>query len=123
MDIGTRLHAQSADEWRSWLDRRGATEREIWLIFYKKGVNKAGVSYPDAVEEALCFGWIDGQLKGIDAECYAIRFSPRRKRGNWSVTNRALARQLMTEGRMTSAGMDLLPSDWQDMRASPARDH
>jgi uncharacterized protein YdeI (YjbR/CyaY-like superfamily) len=114
MDIGTRLYASSAAEWRRWLDTHSATERDIWLVFFKKGTGKHGVAYHEAVEEALCFGWIDGQMKGIDAESYALRFSPRRKRGAWSETNRNLARQLIREGRMTPRGTAVLPADLAD---------
>jgi uncharacterized protein YdeI (YjbR/CyaY-like superfamily) len=113
MDIGTKLYADSADEWRRWLDAHSATERDIWLVFFKKGTGKHGVPYEQAVEEALCFGWIDGQMKGIDAESYALRFSHRRKRGAWSNTNRKLARELIREGRMTPRGMAVLPADWE----------
>jgi uncharacterized protein YdeI (YjbR/CyaY-like superfamily) len=113
MDIGTKLYASSAREWRRWLDAHGTMEREIWLVFFKKGTGKAGVSYQEAVEEALCFGWIDGQMKSIDAESYALRFSPRRKRSPWSQTNRELARWLTRLGRMTARGVDALPPDWE----------
>jgi uncharacterized protein YdeI (YjbR/CyaY-like superfamily) len=111
MDIGTKLYAESTEEWRRWLDAHSATERDIWLVFFKKGTGRQGVTYQEAVEEALCFGWIDGQLKGIDSESYALRFSPRRKRGAWSETNRNLARQLICDGRMTPRGSAVLPAD------------
>jgi uncharacterized protein YdeI (YjbR/CyaY-like superfamily) len=111
MDIGTKLYAESTEEWRRWLDAHSATKRDIWLVFFKKGAGRQGVTYQEAVEEALCFGWIDGQLKGIDSESYALRFSPRRKRGAWSETNRNLARQLIRNGRMTPRGSAVLPAD------------
>jgi uncharacterized protein YdeI (YjbR/CyaY-like superfamily) len=114
MDISTKLYAGSAAEWRRWLHVHSATERDIWLVFFKKGSGNLGISYQGAVEEALCFGWIDGQMKGIDAESYALRFSPRRKRGAWSETNRNLARRLIRDGRMTPRGKDALPPDWED---------
>lgn len=114
MDIGTRFFARSTHEWRGWLRDHGAADPDIWLVFYKKGSDKRGISYQEAVEEALCFGWIDGQMKGIDDESYALRFSPRRKRSEWSDTNRTLARRLMREGRMTEPGRQALPSDWDD---------
>jgi uncharacterized protein YdeI (YjbR/CyaY-like superfamily) len=114
VDIGTKLYAGSAQEWRRWLETNGAAEQSIWLVFFKKRTGKHGVSYGEAVEEALCFGWIDGQMKSIDGESYALRFSPRRKRGAWSETNRGLARRLIRDGRMTARGRDALPSDWED---------
>jgi uncharacterized protein YdeI (YjbR/CyaY-like superfamily) len=111
VDIGERLLVTIPEEWRRWLELHGSSKREIWLIFYKKTSGKQGLSYDAAVEEALCYGWIDGQMKGIDGETYALRFSPRRPRGNWSETNRALARRLIEEGRMAEAGRASLPPD------------
>lgn len=118
MDIGTKLYAGSAQEWRAWLEANGATEPDIWLVLYKQGTGRGGVRYGEAVEEALCFGWIDGQMKGMDSESYALRFSPRRKRGSWSATNRELAHRLIEQGRMAQAGRDALPSDWEADRGT-----
>jgi uncharacterized protein YdeI (YjbR/CyaY-like superfamily) len=122
VDVGTKIYARSAEEWRGWLDAHGAMEREIWLVFFKKGTGKSGVSYQEAVEEALCFGWIDGQMKGIDAESYALRFSPRRKRSAWSQTNRELARELTQQGRMTTRGVEALPPDWEEYPAVESKE-
>ena len=119
MNVGERLYASTADDWRRWLQDHGATKREIWLMFYKKGIPKSGIEYSRAVEEALCYGWIDGQLKGVDQESYALRFSPRTRRSHWSAANRALARRLIAEGRMTQSGRDVLPADWEDNAEPP----
>ena len=62
--------------WRQWLEQNHATAREVWLIFYKKNSSITGISYDEALEEALCFGWIDGRLRSIDGEKYMVRFSP-----------------------------------------------
>jgi uncharacterized protein YdeI (YjbR/CyaY-like superfamily) len=70
------------------------------------------MAYGPAVEEAICFGWIDSRMHGVDAESYAVRFSPRRPGGNWTAGNRALARRLFQEGRMTEAGIAALPADF-----------
>lgn len=113
MDIGERFVARSAAEWRAWLEENHAVRPDIWLILYKKGTGETGVRYEEAVEEALCFGWVDSQMKSVDSRCYALRFSPRRKASNWSATNRTLAARLIEEGRMTDAGLAVLPADIQ----------
>jgi len=82
MDIGEQVTAESRAQWRTWLASHHMTRSNIWLVLYKKGSRQASVKYDEAVEEALCFGWIDGQMKSIDSERYALRFSPRRKRSN-----------------------------------------
>ncbi|HEX6506788.1 MAG TPA: hypothetical protein VF221_04070 [Chloroflexota bacterium] len=111
MDITERLHANSPSEWHSWLEEHAAIKKEIWLVFYTKATGKQGLSYAEAVEEALCFGWVDGQSKGIDAETYALRFTPRRPRSSWTLANRSLARRLIEEGRMSALGLRVLPTD------------
>lgn len=113
MDVGTKLYAGSPEEWRKWLEAHSASERDIWLVFYKKGSEKRGVTLSAAIEEALCFGWVDSQLKGIDAESYALRFTPRGKNSRWSARNRELAARLLREGRMSDRGRAALPADWQ----------
>jgi uncharacterized protein YdeI (YjbR/CyaY-like superfamily) len=112
LDIGTKLYVETADEWRGWLEKNGHLERDIWLVFYKKGGEKRGISLSEAIEEALCFGWVDSQMKGIDGTSYALRFTPRGRRSSWSATNRDLARKLMREGRMSHRGRTALPADW-----------
>jgi uncharacterized protein YdeI (YjbR/CyaY-like superfamily) len=102
---GSQRHFASRDEWRAWLQANHAVEKEMWLIFYKKHTGRAGLAYEDAIEEALCFGWIDGILKRIDDEKHTIRFSPRRPRSVWSETNKRRVHKLIKEGRMTEAGL------------------
>ena len=92
-------------EWRSWLKRNHSREKEAWLIFYKKRACEGKMSYLEALDEALCFGWIDGRLKRIDDERHMIRFSPRRERSIWSDRNVTRVRKLIEEGKMTSAGL------------------
>ncbi|GAC1654774.1 MAG: hypothetical protein NVS9B15_15480 [Acidobacteriaceae bacterium] len=94
-----------------WFEKNHESVREIWIVFYKKTARKSGVSYREAVSEALRYGWIDGQMKTIDSETYAIRFTPRRPKSNWSASNRELARSLLKEGRMTPSGQKSLPDD------------
>jgi uncharacterized protein YdeI (YjbR/CyaY-like superfamily) len=111
MEIGETLLATSRLEWREWLAQHHRDCREIWLIYYKKTSGKTGITYEESVEEALCFGWIDGAIKGIDSETYAGRFTPRRPKSPWSDSNRERVARLLREGRMTEAGLAVLPAD------------
>jgi uncharacterized protein YdeI (YjbR/CyaY-like superfamily) len=104
MDIQT-LDFQNSHEWHHWLLQNHGKEKEAWLIFYKKNSGKTGISYDEALEEALCFGWIDGKLKSIDDEKYMIRHSPRKDRSVWSKINKEKAELLILQGRMTNAGL------------------
>ena len=111
MEIGETIYVTTADEFRTWLTQNHMDKKEIWLIRFKKATKKPSIDYVEAVEEALCFGWIDGLEKGIDAERYALRFSPRRPKSNWTETNKERARKLIAAGRMTEAGFASLPLD------------
>ena len=111
MEIGETIYVTTSDEFRKWLLQNHQTKKEIWLIQYKKATKKPSINYVEAVEEALCFGWIDGLEKGMDAERYALRFSPRRPKSNWTNTNKERARKMIAEGRMTTAGRAALPPD------------
>ncbi len=95
----------SATDFRAWLEERHASASEQWIGFYRKGASKAAMSYPEAVEEALCFGWIDGQMRTIDAELRAIRFTPRRRASSWSAKNIDTVARLKAEGRMHPSGL------------------
>ncbi len=111
MEIGETIYVTTADEFRKWLEKNYQTKKEIWLIRYKKATKKPSLDYVEAVEEAICFGWIDGFEKGMDAERYATRFTPRRPKSNWTDTNKERARKMIAEGRMTPAGRATLPPD------------
>jgi uncharacterized protein YdeI (YjbR/CyaY-like superfamily) len=104
VDIGKQRCMSSRRQWRTWLQKHHASENELWLIFYKKHTGKVSLVYEDAVQEALCFGWIDGILKRIDGEKHTIRFSPRRKNSVWSPTNKKRVAKLVASGQMTDAG-------------------
>ena len=95
----------SATEFRGWLETNQATATELWVGFYKKGSGKSGLTYTGAVEEALCFGWIDGLKKRVDEFSYTHRFSPRKTRSNWSRINVQHAQRWMRTGRMAAAGL------------------
>ncbi|MDY6958805.1 MAG: YdeI/OmpD-associated family protein [Halobacteriota archaeon] len=107
------------DEWRSWLAGHHETEDEIWLIYYKKHTGKPRIPYDDAVEEAICFGWIDGTVKKIDEEQYAQRYTPRKKRSVWSDLNKSRARKMIESGKMTSAGLEKLGDHLKEESSSP----
>lgn len=92
-------------EWRAWLEAHHAIRTEAWLVHLKKGVDRPGLRYEEAVEEAVCFGWIDGLLRGIDAETFALRYSPRKRDSVWSLSNIERVEKLIGEGRMTAAGL------------------
>jgi len=114
------------DAWRAWLDGNHASSAGIWLVLAKKGsAGPTTVSYAQALEEALCFGWIDGQARSRDTVTFIQGFSPRRKRSPWSKRNTGIAERLVLEGRMAEAGiaeMDRAKSDgrWDAAYAGPA---
>ncbi|HSB61088.1 MAG TPA: YdeI/OmpD-associated family protein [Vicinamibacteria bacterium] len=99
------MYAKSRGEWRRWLSRHHRTAPEIWLVYYKKDSGKPRIPYNHAVEEALCYGWIDSILKPIDGERYAQRFSPRKPTSVLSPLNRERVRRLIAARRMTRAGL------------------
>jgi uncharacterized protein YdeI (YjbR/CyaY-like superfamily) len=95
------------EELRAWFEKNHSREKELWIGYYKKGVPKSAVTYAEAVEEALCFGWIDGQVRSIDESSYANRYSPRRPRSRWTQTNLQKAEELARSGRMRPAGLEV----------------
>ncbi len=88
------------------MEQNHASEKEAWLVHYKKHTGKPGIPYEDAVEEALCFGWIDGLLRSIDSERYALRYSPRKRNAIWSESNKKRVERMIEQGRMTQAGLE-----------------
>jgi uncharacterized protein YdeI (YjbR/CyaY-like superfamily) len=100
-----QLYVTNRDKWREWLGRHYATESGVWLVFYKKETSKPTIAYEAAVEEALCFGWIDSIIKKIDAEKYARKLTPRKDKSYWSELNKKRARKMIKEGRMADAGL------------------
>lgn len=92
-------------EWRAWLEAHHASETELLVGFHKKGTGMPSITWPESVDEALCFGWIDGVRRSLGAESYTIRFTPRKARSNWSNVNIRRVGELIAEGRMTPAGL------------------
>ena len=95
----------SQGDWETWLTDQDETSPGLWLKFAKKGADVSTVSYPDALEAALCFGWIDGQKRALDDAHWLQRFTPRRARSKWSRINRDKAQALIEAGRMRPAGL------------------
>ena len=107
-EITRTLYVHRVADWRAWLRMHHKTSREIWLVYYRKETGKPRISYNDAVDEALCFGWIDSTQKKIDADRTAQRFTPRRPGSPTSEMNKARARRLVREKRMTAAGLEAI---------------
>lgn len=110
IEIKDAIYAANREQWRAWLDAHYADKTEAWLLLYKKGASTPSVTYSEAVEEALCFGWIDSMIKGVDTEKYTQRFTPRRKGSDWTPANTALGERLIQEGRMKPAGLEAFQS-------------
>ena len=94
----------SASDFRNWLELHHATATELWVGFYRKDSGRQSITWPESVDEALCFGWIDGLRKRIDTQSYKIRFTPRRTKSYWSLINIGRAEELTRAGRMRAAG-------------------
>lgn len=108
MKLGKLYEASNRKAWRSWLIKHHKTEPEIWLVYQKKSTGKYRISYNDAVEEALCYGWIDSTAKKVDEKRYAQRFSPRRQSSQLSEMNLQRVRKLVKQKKMTKAGLDAI---------------
>lgn len=100
-----RFYARSRAEWRAWLEAHHATEAGVWLIYYKQHSSQPRVEYEEAVEEALCFGWIDSRPNTLDDERYMQLFTPRKAKSPWSKSNKERVEKLIAQGRMATAGL------------------
>jgi uncharacterized protein YdeI (YjbR/CyaY-like superfamily) len=96
---------KTPNDFRKWLERHHATTRELWVGYYKKDTGKQSITWPESVDQALCFGWIDGIRKRVDEISYIIRFTPRKPRSIWSVVNIKRAQELCAQGLMQPAGL------------------
>jgi uncharacterized protein YdeI (YjbR/CyaY-like superfamily) len=101
------LKAKDRGAWRVWLKEYHSSEKEVWLLFYKKHARKASVPYEEAVEEALCFGWIDSAIRRVDDDSYAQKFTPRKPGSKWSSSNLTRMRKLIDEKMVSPAGMEV----------------
>lgn len=102
------LYMPTRGDWREWLEKNHDARKEVWLIFYKKHTGKPNVSYDEAVQEALCFGWIDSIIKRIDGEKFARKFTPRKPNSSWSESNKKRAAKMIKEGKMKEVGLELV---------------
>lgn len=102
------FYPKSRSEWREWLQNNHIKSQSIWLIYYKKKTNIPTVAYSEAVDEALCFGWIDSKSKPIDDEKFMQFFSKRKEKSVWSKVNKEKIERLTKEGLMTEAGFEII---------------
>ncbi len=104
----SRIQPKSRQAWRAWLQKHHASSSGVWLVFAKKASGLPTVTYNDAVEEALCFGWIDGLTHPVDDTYYEQRFTPRKPKSRWAASNKARVEKLIAAGLMTDAGMKMI---------------
>ena len=125
MKLTPSTECTTREEWRNWLQDHHTSHSEVWLLYFKKHTGLQTVSYRESVEEALCFGWIDGLKRRVDDERYAHRFTPRKAKSKWSPLNIQLAENLISEGKMTGAGLAAYENriaydkDFLEKRAQP----
>lgn len=115
-------HFKSQADFRKWLKKNSANTTELWIGFYKKDSGKTGMTYAQALDEALCFGWIDGIRKSVDDLSYTNRFTPRRPQSKWSKINTGHAERLIKSGLMTPAGLAEVKKAKEDGRWEKAYD-
>ena len=117
-----QLHVTDREEWRTWLEKNHDVEQEIWLIYYKKHTGKPRIPYDDAVEEAICYGWIDSTVKRLDDEKYMQKYTPRKAKSIWSELNKTRAGKMIKAGRMTETGLERIreakrSGEWKKARS------
>lgn len=114
MDSWKRLEAKDRKEWRKWLQNNYSTSSGIWLVYYKKDSGKPTVSYEEAVEEALSFGWIDSKVNVLDEERYMQVFTPRKSGSIWSKLNKQRVQKIIEQGIITPAGLEKIDAAKKD---------
>jgi uncharacterized protein YdeI (YjbR/CyaY-like superfamily) len=105
------LRVETLAGWRTWLDEHHGSESVVWLVFYKRGTGVTAIDHADALDEALCFGWVDSLVKRLDDRRYAVKFTPRRPDSRWSTKNRQRYEVLKASGRLQPAGVKRPPTD------------
>ncbi|HST61699.1 MAG TPA: YdeI/OmpD-associated family protein [Longimicrobium sp.] len=108
------VHPATRDEWRAWLEQNHTRTEGVWFVSYKKSAGRPRVTYEDAVEEALCFGWIDGKAGTVDEERTMLWMSPRKPGSGWSRPNKIRLERLIADGRMAPPGLAKLEAAKQD---------
>ena len=119
MEITKTLYVSNPKDWRKWLKENYKTEKEIWLVYYKKATGKSRIEYNDAVEEALCFGWIDNIVKTLDEEQTAQRFSPRKPKSGYSQVNIERLRYLVAKKKVVKEVVETLGDVWNQKFVIP----
>ena len=104
------LQVKTVEQWRDWLDEHHASESEVWLVYFKKETGVASIVHKDALDEALCFGWIDSLVRRLDERRYAVKFTPRKADSRWSDINRRRYEELKAAGRLKPAGVARPPT-------------
>ncbi len=120
MEIINKTIAKNRMEWRSWLQKNHKSEKGVWLIYFKKHTSQASISYNDAVEEAICFGWIDGQIKKIDDDKYMQWFTHRKPKSLWSETNVERAKKMIKQGWMREFGLKVFKEGMKNKERIPS---
>jgi uncharacterized protein YdeI (YjbR/CyaY-like superfamily) len=113
-DLFERFTPQSRQDWRNWLQANHDKAKGVWLVFFKKHSGQAKLTYSDAVEEALCFGWIDNRPNKLDEERYLQQFSPRQPKSTWAKSNKIRVEKLIAQGLMTEAGLKVIEQAKKD---------
>jgi uncharacterized protein YdeI (YjbR/CyaY-like superfamily) len=103
--------ARTIDQWRKWLDEHHDSESEVWLIFYKRHTGVGSIAHADALDEALCVGWVDSLVKRLDDSRYVIKFTPRKPDSRWSTINRKRYAALKAAGRLKPGGIKRAPTN------------
>ena len=103
--MSSELYVANRNKWRAWLEENSRTKKEVWLIYYRNHAGEPSIPYDDSVEEAICFGWVDGIIKKLDHQRYARKFMPRKAKSRWSESNKKRAEKMIEKGRMTPAGL------------------
>jgi len=114
-----KIACKNRKAWRLWL-QKNYSQKGVWLIYFKKHTKKPSVFYNDAVEEAICFGWVDGQAKRIDDEKYMQRYTLRRARSHWSEINIARAKKMIKQGLMTNRGLKIFQDGIKNKEKVPS---
>jgi uncharacterized protein YdeI (YjbR/CyaY-like superfamily) len=108
------VYAADRQAWRIWLEQNHRRSAGVWLVYYKVGSGKPSIRYPEAVKEALCFGWIDSKVKSLDAERYQQIFTPRQPKSVWSKLNKQYIEELSAQGLIAEAGLAKIVAAQQD---------
>jgi uncharacterized protein YdeI (YjbR/CyaY-like superfamily) len=107
-------HPKSRAQWRAWLEKNHTRDKGVWFVSYKKATGKPRVEYAEAVEEALCYGWIDSTANTLDEERAMLWFAPRKKKSGWSKPNKERIERMITEGKMMPAGLAKIEAAKED---------